>query len=300
MAQDKDDTTEVNTEDLSKYLDHENVTNKTAGYYVTATFKATRIINGHSIETLGKGELDFRIAHRFGQLNEGITNLFGLDEAATKFSFDYGLTDWLTIGIGRCSFEKEYDGFIKAKLLKQTIDDVRPYTLTLVSAMSVRTLDVVNIPGYTYYFSNRLYYVDQLLFARKFTQSLSLQVMPTYIHYNLVADGDQPNDVFAIGAGGRLKLNKRIALTGEYYYVIPGHKLSGFNNSVSAGIDIETGGHVFQLFVTNSLATTERTFIGETTGDITKGAIHLGFNISRIFTVIRPKQFKDMDTPKQW
>ncbi len=197
------------------------------------------------------------------------------------------------VGIGRSSFEKEYDGFFKIKILRQTIDDRIPFSMSFMSGMSAQTMNVVNIPGYTYYFSNRLYYANQLLLARKFNQWLSLQLMPTYLHYNLVPNLDEPNDVFAMGIGGRMKVSKRIAITGEYYYTIPGHKLDGYNNSVSVGIDIETGGHVFQLFITNSSAITERTFIGETTGDPFKGALHLGFNISRVFTIVHSKEFKD-------
>jgi uncharacterized beta barrel domain-containing protein DUF5777 len=288
-----EDTTSYNTDDLEKILRKSgDGSGKSSGYFVSATFKSTRIINGHSIENVGKGVLDFRIAHRFGQLNEGIKNLYGLDNATTKFSFDYGITDWLMAGVGRSSYEKEYDGFFKIKVLRQSIDERYPVGVSVVSGMSVRTLDILNLPGYTYYFNNRLYYFSQLLVARKFNNWLSIQLMPTYIHYNLVTFADEPNDVLAMGVGGRVKLNKRIAITYEYYYTIPGHKLDGHNNPVSVGIDVETGGHVFQLFLTNAANTTERSFIGETTGDINKGAIHLGFNISRVFTVVRSKENK--------
>ncbi len=286
----EDDTTSFNTDDLEKILHDASDGKAKSGYFVSATFKSTRIINGHSIENVGKGVLDFRIAHRFGQLNEGIKNLYGLDNATTKFSFDYGITDWLMVGVGRSSYEKEYDGFFKVKLLRQTIDEKYPLSLSFVSGMSVRTLDILNLPGYTYYFNNRLYYFSQLLIARKFNNWFSLQLMPTYLHYNLVTFADEPNDVLAMGIGGRIKLNRRIAITYEYYYTVPGHKLDGYNNPLSVGIDIETGGHVFQLFLTNAASTTERAFIGETSGDINKGAIHLGFNISRVFTVVRSKE----------
>ncbi|MCD6011874.1 MAG: hypothetical protein K0Q79_1736 [Flavipsychrobacter sp.] len=287
------DTAFGNNADLEKILDQQHPVKGSPGYYTSATFKATRIINGHSIENIGTGVLDFRIAHRFGQLNEGIKNLYGLDNAITKFSFDYGIADWLMIGVGRSSFEKEYDGYAKVKLMRQTVNGRHPLSISYLGSISARTMDVVNIPGFKYYLSNRLFYVNQLLIARKFNQHLSLQLMPTYIHYNLVASEAEPNDVFAIGAGGRLKLSKRIALTGEYYYTIPGHKLSGYSNSISLGADIETGGHVFQIFFTSSAGISERVFIGQTKGDVTKGDIHLGFNISRVFTIVRPKEFRD-------
>ena len=295
LAQEKD-TLSDNTGYLEQLLDSDVRNNRDMpGYHTTATFKSTRIINGQSIENVGKGTLDFRISHRFGELNEGIQNLYGLDNATTKFGFDYGLTDWLTAGIGRSSFEKEYDAFFKVKLLRQTVDDQIPVSVSYLCGMSATTMDVVNIPGYTYYLSNRLFYVDQFLIARKISKVLSLQLMPTYLHYNLVSNPGDPNDVLAIGIGGRIKLSKHIALTGEYYYVIPGHQLAGYNNPVSLGIDIETGGHVFQLFVSNAANITERTFIGETQGDISKGAIHLGFNISRVFTVVKPKEPKKQE-----
>jgi hypothetical protein len=295
----REDTTTDNTADLEKILNKGlHVTKKTSGFYTSATFQSTRIINGQSIENTGKGVLEFRIAHRFGQLNEGVKNLYGLDNATTKFSFDYGLTDWLCAGIGRSSFEKEYDGFIKVKLIRQRIDGHNPVSVSYAGTMSVRTLDVVNIPGYTYYFSNRLYFANQILVARKFNKVFSLQLTPTYLHYNLVVNEKEPNDVFAIGAGGRIKISKRIAITGEYYYTVPGHKLDGYRNSVSLGVDIVTGGHVFQLFMTNAAAISERTFIGQTTGDISKGDIHLGFNISRVFTVVKSKGFRDKS--KEW
>lgn len=277
--------------DLLKMLDNDNPA-KGHKEYTVATFKATRIINGHSIENVGKGVLDFRVSHRFGTLNQGVKNFFGLDNATTKLSFDYGITDWLMVGVGRSTYEKEYDGFVKVKLLRQTEDNSMPFSLSYVGAVSCQTMPEQVATGQTYYFSNRLFYANQLLLARKFNKWLSLQIAPTHIHYNLVPTTAEPNDVLAAGVGGRLKLSNRIAITGEYYYTIPGFKLNGYHNAVSVGIDIETGGHVFQLMFTNATGISERTFIGQTSGDWGKGDIHFGFNISRVFTVVRPKEFK--------
>jgi len=289
---DRDDSTGDNTDELEKILDNGNPDYKNhSGHYTPATFQSTRIVNGQSIENTSKGVLDFRISHRFGQLNEGVQNLYGLDNATTKFDFDYGITDWLCVGVGRSSFEKEYDGFIKAKIIRQTPDDHIPLSLGFCGGGSVQTLNVSNIPGYDYVFYDRVSYFSQFIVARKFNKWLSLQLVPTYLHYNLVSYAKDPNDLLAMGFGGRLKVSKRIAITGEYYYTIPGFKLSGYNNSVSLGVDIETGGHVFQLFLTNSANISERTFIGETKGDILKGDLHLGFNISRVFTIVHSKEF---------
>jgi hypothetical protein len=264
--------------------------------YVSSTFKATRIINGHSVENDGKGVLDFRISHRFGAINAGVKNFFGLDNAVTKLGFDYGVTNWLSVGLGRGTWEKEYDGFIKVRLYRQTIDNRHPVSLSFVSAMSVQSMEAPELPaGQEYYFSNRLFYTQQLLIAHKFSKRFSLQLMPTLVHYNLVNTSSEPNKTVAIGVGGRMKLSNRIAFTGEYYYRLPGAMLDGYHNSLSLGFDIETGGHVFQLFFTNASSITERNFIGQTKdtwGFSKSDGIHFGFNISRVFTIVRPKEFK--------
>jgi hypothetical protein len=282
--------TSASSEDLLAMLDEGAEKKKE---YTTATFKATRIINGHSIENVGKGVLDFRILHRFGALNQGVKNFFGLDNANTKLAFDYGLTDWLMIGLARGTYEKEFDGYVKARILRQTNDNRMPFSLSYLGGMYVHTIDVPVPAGTEYFFSNRLAFANQLLIARKFSNWFSLQLTPTHIHYNLVPTSVEPNDVLAVGIGGRIKLNNRLALTGEYFYTIPGANLNGYHNSLSVGLDIETGGHVFQLMFTNSIAMTERTFIGQTTGDWAKGDIHFGFNISRVFTIVKPKGFEN-------
>lgn len=275
--------------DLMKMLEDEPGAEATREY-TTATFKATRIINGHSIENVGKGVLDFRILHRFGALNQSFRNFFGLDNANTKLAFDYGVTDWLMVGLARGTYDKEFDGFVKAKILRQQQGGGMPFSMSYVGAMSVRTIDVPVPVGTEYYFTNRLAYVNQLLIARKFSNWLSLQLMPTHVHYNLVPTTAEPNDLFALGVGGRIKLNNRLALTGEYFYRF--NELNGYHNSLSVGLDIETGGHVFQLMFSNATTLTERAFIGQTSGRWDKGDIHFGFNISRVFTIVKPKGFE--------
>ena len=264
--------------------------------YVMSTFKTTHIINGESVENLGKGILDFRILHRFGQLSQGAQNFFGLDNATTRIALDYGITNWLMVGLGHSTLNSEDDGFAKIRLLRQVEHFGSPVTISYVGAVSIHTGPApINVPlDKTYYFSNRLYFTNQLLIARKFNQVLSLQLMPTIVHYNLIDSSKNSNNVLAMGAGARIKLSSRIALTGEYFYVIPGtESMSGIHNSFSVGVDIETGGHVFQLHFTNSVGMTERTFISETTDSWAKGQLHFGFNISRVFTVARPKEFKN-------
>ena len=261
--------------------------------YVAATFKSSRVINGQSVENQAPGVLDFIILHRFGTVNQGLRNFFGLDNANTRLGFEYGITRWLTAGIGRSTFQKEYDGLLRVKILRQTRDNHMPVTLSYAGTLMIRS-DEISSPDSTteYFFSNRMSFCNQLLIARKFSERLSLQLSPSHVHYNLVRDAQDANDVFAIGIGGRLKLTHRFALTAEYFYTLPGANLQGYYNSVSIGVDIETGGHVFQLQFTNSTGMSERTFIGQTTDQWGEGGIHFGFNIHRVFTIVRPKEFR--------
>ena len=263
---------------------------------VSATFKATRIINGSSVENLGAGVLDFRISHRFGQLNQGSQNFFGLDDATTRLGLDYGITKWLMVGIGHNTLNKEDDGFVKLKLLTQRKQGM-PVSVSYFGNISIQTTPAPTLPaGDTWEYSNRLFFTNQVLVARKFNDWLSFQLMPTIVHYNLVDSTNSDNNTFAIGVGGRIKVSRRIAITGEYYYRLNNTDMlyngSKTYNYASIGIDIETGGHVFQLMLTNAPGMTERTFIGQTTDSWSKGDIHFGFNISRVFTVVKPKEFR--------
>ncbi len=261
--------------------------------YTTATFKTSRLINGHSIENTAAGVLDFKISHRFGRIDGGLQEWFGLDGATIRLGLDYGVTDWLTVGAGRSSFQKEYDGYLKARILRQTDDNHMPLSLSYLGAMSVTSIPAPTLPaGQEWHFSNRLFYVNQLLIARKFNQWLSIQLMPVHVHYNLVDTRAEPNDVLAMGIGGRVKISNRVTFNAEYYYQLPDSRLNGTVNSLSFGFDIETGGHVFQLHFTNSTGMTERTFVGQTIDQWNNGGMHFGFNISRVFTIVTPKEFR--------
>jgi hypothetical protein len=255
--------------------------------YVYATFKSTRIISGHSIERMTEGQLDFRISHRFGRLNGGAYEFWGLDQANIHFSLEYGITDWMMVGIGRGTYEKTYDGFLKFTLFRQSKGDKNmPVSISYLTTAAVNTLKWEG-PG-ELDFWNRLSYVHQLLVARKFGERFSLELNPTYVHRNMVATELDPNDLWSVGMGGRFKLTKRLSINAEYYYVIPplnDYRSQKTYNPLSIGVDIETGGHVFQIHLTNSLAMIEKGFIGETTGNWLDGDIHLGFNISRVFSL---------------
>lgn len=273
--------------DLMAQLEKENTVSATN--YSTATFKTTRLINGHTVENVGKGVLDVKISHRFGKVNTGGYELFGLDNATMRMGFDYGINRYLMIGVGRSTFQKTYDAFFKIKILRQSSGKKRmPITLSYVPTVALKTLKDED-PDRKNYFSSRLFFTQQLIIARKFSAGTSLQLMPTYSHKNIVKLAAEPNDLLAIGIGGRQKLSKRISLNVEYYYQLPNYKLTGTTNALSAGVDIETGGHVFQLQFTNSQGMSERTFVSETTGKWSKGDIYFGFNISRVFTIGRRK-----------
>jgi len=268
-------------------MDLLNKDSKSEISYATATFKSTRIMNGHSIERMPPGQLDFRISHRFGRINSGAYEFFGLDQANIHFGLEYGILKWLMVGIGRGTYEKTFDGFAKFTLLRQSSGErLMPVSVSLFSSAALKSVKWAD-PSRTNYFSSRLSYVGQILIARKINQGFSLQLTPSYVHRNLVATEIDPNDLFALGAGGRLKLTKRISLNAEYFYLVnPKTYMSQqVYDPLSVGFDIETGGHVFQLIFTNSLAMIEKGFIGETTGSWLKGDIHFGFNISRVFTL---------------
>ena len=267
-------------DDLLSLLGEEETVN-----YTTASFKATRVINLHSLENMSGGELDIRISHRVGFMNCGIYELYCLDESTIRLGADYGITDRLMIGAGRSSYEKTYDGFVKFKLLRQSTGAKNtPITLAFMSSMAIKTIKPSD-PDRENYFSNNLFYTFQLIMGRKFSDAFSLELAPTLVHRNLVETSAEENDVFALGAGGRIKLSKRVSLNAEYIYVFPNQLAEGFHNSISLGFDIETGGHVFQLHFSNSTSMIEKGFITETVGQWGKGEIHLGFNISRVFNV---------------
>jgi hypothetical protein len=249
---------------------------------VSATFKGTRIVNGHSIENRKNKELEFIIAHRFGRVNTGFEELFGLDQANIRFALEYGLTDDLTAGLGRSSFEKTYDGYLKYSLLKQkTGANSFPFAVSLFGSIAAKSQKA--IPGEERTFAESLFYVGQVLIAKKVNSAFSLQLTPTYVHRNLTAIDADPHDIFALGFGTRVKVSKRVSLNAEYYQQFD--KLESINarNSLAFGVDIESGGHVFQIILSNAITMVEKSFITETTGNFFGGDIHLGFNLSRTF-----------------
>lgn len=249
--------------------------------YISYLFKGTKVVNGQSVELPSEGVLQFNIQHRFGPLNSGLYNLYGLDFSQVRISFDYGVKDWLALSVGRSSSLKIIDANLKIRLKRQ-LKDGFPVNIVLSSGTYLKQWRYANISKEDFVFTNQFVYVNQILLARKITRSLTLQISPTIVHYNLVEILDEPNDKYSLGIGGRQKLTRRISLNGEYFYQLNDKRN---HNVLSFGFDIETGGHVFQLHLSNSPAMIDPEFITKTTGDWLKGDIYFGFNISRVFTL---------------
>ena len=264
--------------------------------YTFATFKGTRLGNGHTIETKNAGSLEFIFQHRFGAINGGIYEMFGLDQAYVRLGLDYGITDRLSVSIGRNSFDKTMDGYLKYKLLRQSTGaKTFPVSVTVLGGLAYKLSPKEN-SDVSPEFENvdRLSYTAQMLIARKFSTNFSFQLMPTYIHKNIVETYEENNQI-ALGLGGRLKLTKSLALTSEYYinFSAPDNDAlpedQKHYNALAFGIDIETGGHVFQLLMTNAIGLTERAYITETRDNFFDGDIHLGFNVTRTFQLKKAK-----------
>ncbi len=279
---------QTDTTDVFKMMD-ENDKKAAADVtdYTTATFKSTRVIQGPSIETIGEGNMDFRILHRFAPLSGGGKELFGLDGPATiRFGLDYGITNRLMVGIGRSNYQKEFDGFVKYKILRQSSGKSNmPITLTYIGTIMDITddsyLTANNLSG-----SEAITYAHALAIGRKFNDVFSFQVTPTLVHYNKVPVANAKNNQLSIGLATRVRISKRVNFTAEYYHQFD--KMEGYEDALSFGFDFETGGHVFQLHFTNATGMTERTFISQTVnkfGDNTR----FGFNLTRIFTIVKSK-----------
>lgn len=250
---------------------------------VKATFKTTRVVNGHSIEQMAAQHLDFRINHRFGLINSGADQFFGLDYARVRLGLEYGITDKIMVGIGRNNVgQKAFDYFAQYRLLSQTNTSSMPLTVSLLATMAT---NIIGEPGYNN-FTDKTTYCFQSLIARKFSESVSLQLTPSLIHRNLTDSKELKNDIFALGVGGRIKITRRTSFNFEYFQLFNPDQVSTtkLRNNLSLGFDIETGGHVFQLFMTNSYGMIEKDFVAAANSDWGKGDISYGFNISRTFS----------------
>ena len=280
-----------NADDLFYLLNNEDEKEEVL---VSAIFKGTKIINLQSVELTNEQELQFIISHRFGTINSGIMDLYGLDYGSIRMSFDYGIKDWINIGVARSSYGKIIDGSIKYELLHQgKILNLGKLTSSPVSIVGYSAIYIDPVdwrdPNRLNFSTSRLSYVNQLHIARKFNKNLSIQLSPTLLHYNMVPKIGEENDLFALGIGSRYKINGSVSLNLEYIPVFQRSfpdtlGIPKKRNSLSIGVDIQTGGHVFQLMLTNSIGMYDESFVGGNTGTWKNGDIHFGFNITRPFS----------------
>lgn len=276
-----------NPDDLLKMIDE-----KPKKEFTTATFKTTRLINFHTIEVLSKRSLDFRISHRFGDFNSGTYNAWGIDGGANiRLALEYSHDGRLMFGIGRTSVNKLVDGFFKWRVLRQTIDNSMPISITWFSGI-YHTFERVTIDGINKfrYPTDRLSYCHQLMIGRKFNSRFSFQLTGALVHFNLVEKITDKNDAFIVGAVTRFKFAKRQAITLEYGYRINKYSSDKYYDSFGIGYDLETGGHVFQLHITNSFGLTENQYFMYTNKSWSNWGVRLGFNISRVFSLQHRKK----------
>ncbi len=273
--------TQAQTADTTDLLSA--VDKKDTREYVSSAFKSTRVINAHSMEMLGKGALDFRILHRFGEVSNGVNQLFGLDQASMRMGFDYGISRNVMAGLGRSTLRKEIDVFIKARFLRQsTGPHSSPLSLLIAAGAMVSTEK--SFAAVKPSFTDRSAYYIQLIAGRKFSPAFSLQFSPVFLYTNTPFNAEGDKALFAPGIGARYKISRRVAFTADYHH--PVNKMDSINTSpLSVGVDIETGGHVFQLHFSNAAGMNERAYLTQTTGRFFEGDIRFGFNLSRIFQI---------------
>ena len=259
---------------------------------IISVFKSLKVVNFETTKLANKKDFYLVISHRFGSVKNGIDDLFGLDQAVTQFKFIYGVNEWLNIGLARSSNQKKYGVHAKYRLKYQEKNGfpVSIVGYNLITANTSLKDDVY--PNIN--FEDRLSYTSQLLISRKFNDNLSLLLAPSFIHENLATRSfvqengstnfyDEENNQFALGFGGRYKVSKRISLNIDYGLHLNRNENSVYNNPLSIGADIETGGHVFQVHFTNAQAMFEEGFITQAQGDWLDGDFFFGFNLVRVF-----------------
>lgn len=252
--------------------------------YIWKTFNGSRIVSGHSLETQEKGVLEFLLSHRFGRINGSFYQLFGLDQASMRMGFEYGLTNSLTLGLGRSTLGKEYDFYVKFQFLYQkTGKNAFPFSATWLSTIAINTLKNNSVQRDPYYFTHRLSFANQLMIGRKFSERFSLMLMPTHVHLNFVEKKTDKNDIFSIGIATKVQVSRVFAVNVEFYYTPLDQSSKALQHSLSLGLDINTGNHLFQIYLSNSEGMIEKAFVAGTTGNWLKGDIHIGFNMIRTF-----------------
>ena len=262
-------------EDLLKDID--TIQTKTTDTSQPA-FKALQIVTGQSTKLPAKKEWYIVVAHRFGDVSKGFKEFFGLDDASTKLGVIYGATDWLSLSLSRETNLKTFESGAKYRLVKQS--ENFPVDIVGYNVLAVNTdLSKDNYPHLQ--FGDRLSYLTQALISRRFSDDFSLQLTPSYVHKNLYEPLIEDKNQFLTGLGGRYKISKRISINAEYFVNFDNH--SFYKNPLSLGMDIETGGHVFQLLFTNSQLNSDIGYLTNASGKWEKGQIFFGFNLYRVF-----------------
>ncbi len=263
-------------EDLLQELEQETEEEK----FNIPAFKAMKIGNLQSTKVAAKGDFYLYVSHRFGTLKDGLSTFFGFDNANTKIQLVYGVFNQVQLGISRESLRKTYAGSAKIGLLNQS--EKFPLNLVAYGTININTaLQKDRFPLLK--FGDRLSYASQLLISRRVTKKLSLELAPSFVRQNLVLEPFQDHNQYALGAGGRLKISKRISMNLDYVYNFSRASKSIYNNPLTIGLDIETGGHVFQLLFSNAQSTNEPGFISNAEGDWNDGNVFFGFNVVRVF-----------------
>jgi hypothetical protein len=275
---------------------------------VIATFKTSKVINIQSTETVKAKTMDFRVTHRFGNIGQssggGAHTLYGFDNSTDiRISFDFGITDNLTLGVGRSKQKELIDGLVKYRLLTQTSDNHIPFSMAFYGDMSYSAQDATQFysgmatnSGFKQNDIHRFSYTGQLIIARKFGSRFSMELVPSFQHRNFVLayinqdnSAEETNDLLSMGGAFRLKITKRMSIIADYFYTFSKYRTnntaSPFYNPLAIGLEIETGGHVFHLNFTNASGIIENNFLPNTTDSWLKGGYKFGFNISRVFNL---------------
>ncbi|MCV9927884.1 DUF5777 family beta-barrel protein [Flavobacterium sp. LS1R49] len=261
-------------EDLLKSLDSTQVEQT----YSTATFKALQLVTLQTTKMPAKKEFYFVVSHRFGSVERGFKEFFGLDNATTKLGGIYGVTDWLSVSLSRHTLNKMYETGVKYRMARQDANfpvDIVGYSVADINSF----LEKDQYPRIE--FNDRLAYVQQLLISRKFSERFSIELIPSFVHKNLYNPSIENDNQFSFGGGGRYKLTKRLSVNLEYMHNFD--KPGFYENPLSVGLDVETGGHVFQLIFTNSQSMSESGYLTNAAGKWGKGDFFFGFNLYRVF-----------------
>jgi len=270
-------------DDLLKALETEMPDNNEK---VIATFKGDKIINIETNETVREKNLDVRISHLFGNMGAesggGIHNLYGIDQSADiRIGFHYGITDKLMLGVARAKRNENFEGLVKYRVLEQSTDGRMPISMTLYGNMtySIKESDAIVKDIY------RITYCTQAIFAYKYSTKFSVAVTPGLLHRNFVEAGDE-NNTFSLSGGFRFKFTRSASIIADYSHTFGRENVQqDYKDVFGAGIEIETGGHVFSVMFTNGSGILENDYLVNTLDSWGEGGFKFSFHISRMFSM---------------